>query len=207
MNVLRDGRCARDIIAPMSVEDYKAGASAARNKLAGFLRDRGLKMAFGSTPPEDDDFWYAIQEFAERYGATLPQFGEESAASRNFRESLESYRKKQQMKATASTTSLSETNSQELKCRHCGEPFVPKRGKPGYVDECPACVHTRSYPGPVQPVGVSHNITDEKLDATIQTFLQTYKPRAPKVSAALARVLESLARKLKTRDYPFNEGR
>lgn len=69
---LLDDNRGRDIIAPMNQEDFKAGASAARNKLAGFLRDRGLDIPSGDTPPENEDFWCAIQEFAERHGATLP---------------------------------------------------------------------------------------------------------------------------------------
>jgi len=29
-------------------------------------------------------------------------------------------------------------------CRHCGEPFISKPGKPGYVDECPECLHAKT---------------------------------------------------------------
>jgi hypothetical protein len=129
----------------MSQEDLKAaGASAARNKLAGFLRERGLKIPFRYTPPEDEDFWYAIQEFAERHGATLPHFGEESVASRRFRESLESYRREQQTRPALIDRSPSQTNSKEVKCRYCGDSFVPKRGKPGFIDECPVCLRKNS---------------------------------------------------------------
>jgi hypothetical protein len=128
----------------MSVEDYKAGASAARNKLAGFLRERGLRVPVGYTPPEDDDFWYAIQEFAERYGATLPPFGEESVGARNYKKSLEAYQTGQQTRPPLIERSTSQTNSKELKCKRCGDVFVPKWNKPGFVDECEDCRRARS---------------------------------------------------------------
>ena len=32
------------------------------------------------------------------------------------------------------------------KCRYCEEIFLPQPGKPGYVDECPACLHERTRP-------------------------------------------------------------
>jgi hypothetical protein len=31
-------------------------------------------------------------------------------------------------------------------CRHCGQSFVPMQGKPGYVDECPECLYSKSAP-------------------------------------------------------------
>jgi hypothetical protein len=31
-------------------------------------------------------------------------------------------------------------------CRYCGEPFISQLGKPGYVDECPECLHERTRP-------------------------------------------------------------
>ncbi len=31
-------------------------------------------------------------------------------------------------------------------CRYCGEPFISQLGKPGYVDECPQCLHERTRP-------------------------------------------------------------
>ena len=187
----------------MSDDDRAGGASAARHKLAAFLRERGLTIPFGS-PPEDEDFWYAIQEFAERYGADLPRFGEESVASRNLRESLEAYKAQQDLRATESRISEPQlqANSRKRICRHCREPFVPKRGKPGYIDECSECVHTRSYPGQVQSVGVNHNISEEKLEAVIQKFQESYKPKGPKVfvsRSALHALLELFARKFKNR--------
>jgi hypothetical protein len=195
----------RDIIAPMSEEDYKAGASAARNKLGGFLRERGLKIRFGYTPPENDDFWYAIQEFAERYGAILPRFGEETVASRNFRESLESYRREQEVVSATSATSSrvgesQQMNSKEQKCRHCGKLFVPKRGKPGYIDECQDCLHEITYPGSRTMSGTRSlsKKTAEKIDQVIADALtEQHKPKSPRVRPALARVLEAFAKKLK----------
>jgi hypothetical protein len=29
-------------------------------------------------------------------------------------------------------------------CRHCGEAFTPMPGKPGYLDECPECLHEKT---------------------------------------------------------------
>lgn len=39
-------------------------------------------------------------------------------------------------------------------CRYCKEPFDLKPGKPGYADECPACLHERTNPktSPVREV-------------------------------------------------------
>jgi hypothetical protein len=31
-------------------------------------------------------------------------------------------------------------------CRYCSEGFIAQPGKPGYVDECPACLHERTRP-------------------------------------------------------------
>ena len=32
----------------------------------------------------------------------------------------------------------------EQTCRHCGESFEPRPGKPGYVDECPSCLFEKT---------------------------------------------------------------
>jgi hypothetical protein len=39
-----------------------------------------------------------------------------------------------------------------VNCRYCGESFAPQPGKPGYIDECPACLHAKTHPRP--PVDV-----------------------------------------------------
>ena len=44
--------------------DGGTGASSARNKLASYLRAHGINV-YGN-PPEDRDFWHAIQEWAAR---------------------------------------------------------------------------------------------------------------------------------------------
>ena len=31
-------------------------------------------------------------------------------------------------------------------CRYCEESFIPKPGKPGFIDECPACLHNKTAP-------------------------------------------------------------
>lgn len=63
----------------MSQEDRAGGASAARNKLAAFLIDRGLEIPTCFGPPENEDFWYAIQEFSIKHGAVLPKMQAEKA--------------------------------------------------------------------------------------------------------------------------------
>jgi hypothetical protein len=30
------------------------------------------------------------------------------------------------------------------KCRYCQEEFVPQPGKPGFIDECPECLHKKT---------------------------------------------------------------
>jgi hypothetical protein len=54
-------------------DDGGEGASRARNKLAAFLRERGVAVPTWPDPPTDDDFWDAIKQFAKRYGANLPR--------------------------------------------------------------------------------------------------------------------------------------
>ena len=178
----------------MSEDDFRAaGASAARNKLAGFLRERGLKIAPDYPPPEDDDFWYAIQEFAERYGAALPHFGEESVASRNFRESLESYRTQQESRATEQA----QKPAKQIQCKHCGLLFAPERGKRmRYVNECPDCLREITYPGP-RTGGVATPLSEktiEKIDQAIANSVTQDRRKPSLVSFAMARVLEKFAR-------------
>jgi len=36
--------------------------------------------------------------------------------------------------------------AKSVSCRYCGEPFVPKPGKPGFVDECPECLYAKTAP-------------------------------------------------------------
>ena len=38
-----------------------------------------------------------------------------------------------------------------IECRHCREPFNPKPGKPGYVDECPECLVAKIMAAEPQP--------------------------------------------------------
>jgi hypothetical protein len=33
-------------------------------------------------------------------------------------------------------------------CRYCEESFILVPGKPGYADECPACLHEKTHPVP-----------------------------------------------------------
>jgi hypothetical protein len=33
-----------------------------------------------------------------------------------------------------------------VQCRYCRDSFTPAPGKPGYIDECPACLHEKTAP-------------------------------------------------------------
>jgi hypothetical protein len=56
-------------------EDAEAsGASAARNKLAAYLREHGVNIPRLEYPPEDLDFLLAIYAWAASRGAALPEY-------------------------------------------------------------------------------------------------------------------------------------
>jgi hypothetical protein len=38
--------------------------------------------------------------------------------------------------------------SKSYTCRYCDTAFVPRSGKPGYIDECPECLHEKTHPKP-----------------------------------------------------------
>lgn len=194
----------------MSQEDFASGASAARNKLASFLTEHGLKIPLRDRPPEDEDFWHAIQEFAERYGATLPLYSLGTEPSRRFKEGLEAF--KRELERSGSRTPATapkdlrperQLNSKRTKCRHCGEWFSHRRDKPGYVDECPACLSAISFPRPRSGADgelsarsdAEGEISEGKSDATIGACPQERRAEAPRILAALARVLKNLAKK------------
>lgn len=46
----------------MSDRDFAAGASAARNKLAAFLRSAGVPVPYSWHPPSDEDFLTGIND-------------------------------------------------------------------------------------------------------------------------------------------------
>jgi hypothetical protein len=56
----------------MSYDDGGVGSSKARNKLASYLRSRGLTIFGGSQPPTDEDFWRAIEAYARSYARRNP---------------------------------------------------------------------------------------------------------------------------------------
>jgi hypothetical protein len=66
-------------------DDGGAGASSGRNKLAAYLRERGLDIptCFGQIP-DDEDFWWAIQKFAKDHGAVLPMKRDKAREDRAF---------------------------------------------------------------------------------------------------------------------------
>ncbi len=54
-------------------DDGGEGASKARNKLASYLRARGLKINAGyHQPPTDEDFWQAIAAYTREYARRNP---------------------------------------------------------------------------------------------------------------------------------------
>lgn len=157
----------------------------------------------GSDPPEDQDFWNAIQEFAERHGAVLPRFGGESEVTQRFMDSLESFKTEQKLassrSAIKSPSEESRLQIKQVKCRHCGDPFVPQRGqRTRYIDECPACLHDITSP-------LRRTVKERLVDASLGNTGQSVnvdvddKGKSSKVSANLARVLELFARKFKRR--------
>lgn len=48
-------------------------------------------------------------------------------------------------------------------CRYCRESFTPKPGKPGYVDECPECLHAKTHAEP--PVDVVSRLMEHSPEA------------------------------------------
>jgi hypothetical protein len=40
-------------------------------------------------------------------------------------------------------------------CRYCAERFTPLPGKPGYIDECPECLHQKTAPPTRAPLGAA----------------------------------------------------
>jgi hypothetical protein len=52
--------------------------------------------------------------------------------------------------------------SRSYRCRYCGESFVPKPGKPGFVDECPDCLHEKTRPK--LPMDFASRFTDRYPD-------------------------------------------
>ena len=53
-------------------DDGGAGASKARNKLAAYLKTRGLRIYSGYQPPTDVEFWQAIEAYARDYARRNP---------------------------------------------------------------------------------------------------------------------------------------
>jgi len=56
--------------------------------------------------------------------------------------------------------------SKAYTCRYCETHFVPKPGKPGYVDECPECLHKKTHPE-IPPDLLSRYISGDPARAKI----------------------------------------
>ena len=54
-------------------DEHAAGASAARHKLASFLRDHGIDVPQREYPPDDIDFLRCIYTWAHSRGAMVPE--------------------------------------------------------------------------------------------------------------------------------------
>lgn len=69
----------------MRQDDGGTGASSGRNKLAAYLRERGLEIptCLGLVP-DDEDFWWAIQKYARDHGAVLPMKRDKAREDRAF---------------------------------------------------------------------------------------------------------------------------
>lgn len=46
-----------------------------------------------------------------------------------------------------------------VQCRHCGKPFVPLPGKPGYINECPDCLYEKTVP--FEPKGLAQRDAEQ----------------------------------------------
>ena len=74
----------------------------------------------------------------------------------------------------------------DVTCRHCGELFAPVPGKPGYINECPECLFTKS--ASLNPKALSRLKDDAevKLEKELRKLRRTLigKGSASKVKAA-----------------------
>jgi len=101
----------------------------------------------------------------------------------------------------------------QLNCRHCGEPFIPMPGKPGYVDECPECLHAKTHAKPPSDVVarikkhspearraikafrqslLAMGISESKVDDRMAWLLTTDFPESPSEMKEMMRVRKKL---------------
>jgi hypothetical protein len=61
-------------------------------------------------------------------------------------------------------------------CRYCGERFVPKLNKPGFVDECPECLHEKTAAATPRRKTVSPAALDrvKQLDQLVRSFKRVW---------------------------------
>jgi len=57
-------------------------------------------------------------------------------------------------------------------CRYCGDQFTPKPGKPGFIDECPECLHDKTTPKtpPIKSISPEALERIKLLDKTLSFY-------------------------------------
>jgi hypothetical protein len=65
--------------------------------------------------------------------------------------------------ALREVVALKTVPDKQVACRYCGELFMLKAGKPGFIDECPECLNERTAPPPL----TRGRKTDNWLDTPI----------------------------------------
>ena len=80
-----------------------------------------------------------------------------------------------------------------LICRYCAVTFTPLPGKPGYIDECPECLHEKTVPLRSKPLSAgsakqrklreqahcalaAFGVPDDEIEEFIQKFLDSIPP-------------------------------
>jgi len=59
-------------------------------------------------------------------------------------------------------------------CRYCAETFTPLPGKPGYIDECPECLHEKTAPPEPNPLSAGSTKQREKYDKKLIRSILAY---------------------------------
>jgi hypothetical protein len=62
----------------------------------------------------------------------------------------------------------------EEKCRHCGEHFIPRTGKPGFIDECPECLTERIAPPPMAAARIKNWIETAEGKRWLKRFTRNF---------------------------------
>jgi len=69
-------------------------------------------------------------------------------------------------------------------CRYCAETFTPLPGKPGYIDECPECLHQKTAPLTHAPLGAG-SAKQRKLRQEVRRALAALGAPAEEIEKVL----------------------